>query len=83
MLVEEIMTSPAVTVRDDASVPAAMRLLAQRRLTMLPVVDAASRLVGVVSEADLLGLPEPTARAPTSVALARPRSRRGRRPSPS
>ena len=60
MLVEEIMTSPAVTVREDASVQAAMRLLAQRRLTMLPVVDAASRLVGVVSEADLLGLPEPT-----------------------
>ena len=60
MLVEEIMTSPAVTVRADASVEAATRLLAERRLTMLPVVDAGSRLVGVVSEADLLGLPEPS-----------------------
>ena len=59
-MVEEIMTSPAVTVRADASVEAATRLLAERRLTMLPVVDAGSRLVGVVSEADLLGLPEPS-----------------------
>ena len=60
MLVGEIMTSPAVTVRDTTSVEAVIRLLAVRRLTMLPVVDAANRLVGVVSEADLLGWPEPT-----------------------
>jgi CBS domain-containing protein len=59
MLVGEIMTSPAVTVRDDASPQVAVALLAQRRLTMLPVLDAEGRLVGVVSEADLLALPEP------------------------
>ena len=59
MLVGEIMTSPAVTVREDATPQVAMSLLAQRHLTMLPVVDAASRLVGVVSEVDLLALPEP------------------------
>jgi CBS domain-containing protein len=53
------MTSPAVTVREDASPEVAVALLAQRRLTMLPVVDAENRLVGVVSEADLLALPEP------------------------
>ena len=46
MLVGEIMTSPAVTVREDATPQVAMSLLAQRHLTMLPVVDAASRLVG-------------------------------------
>jgi CBS domain-containing protein len=59
MLVGEIMTSPAVTVRADATPHVAVELLAQRRLTMLPVVDAEKRLVGVVSEADLLALPEP------------------------
>jgi CBS domain-containing protein len=59
MLVGEIMTSPAVTVRDDASPQVAMSLLARRRLTLLPVVNAQGRLVGVVSEADLLSLPEP------------------------
>ena len=60
MLVGEIMTSPAVTVRDDAAPQVAVALLAHRRLTMLPVVDAEGRLVGVVSEADLLALPEPS-----------------------
>ena len=37
MLVGEIMTSPALTVRDDARPEVAVRLLAERRLTMLPV----------------------------------------------
>jgi CBS domain-containing protein len=59
MLVGEIMTRSAVTVRDDASAQVALRLLAQRGFTMLPVLDAEDRLVGVVSEADLLSLPEP------------------------
>ena len=60
MLVEEIMTTEVITVRDDASPTLAVRLLAERALTMLPVVDAGDRLVGVVTEADLLGLPAPT-----------------------
>ncbi len=59
MLVEEIMTTGVVTVRDDAPPTLAVRLLAERALTMLPVVDAENRLVGVVTEADLLGLPVP------------------------
>lgn len=59
MLVGEIMTRPVVTVRDDASPQSAVELLADLRLTMLPVLDAGGRLVGVVSEADLLVLPEP------------------------
>jgi Mg/Co/Ni transporter MgtE len=54
MLVGEIMTSPAVTVRKDASPQVAVKLLAQRRLTMLPVLDTRRRLVGVLSEADLV-----------------------------
>ena len=36
MLVGEIMTSPALTVRDDARPEVAVHLLAERRLTMLP-----------------------------------------------
>jgi CBS domain-containing protein len=59
MFVAEIMSSPAITVRDGASAYAALRLLARRRFSLLPVVNARNRLVGVVSEADLLGLPEP------------------------
>jgi len=52
------MTSPAVTVRDHATPQVAVNLLAERHVTMLPVVDGQGRLVGIVSEADLLVLPE-------------------------
>ena len=59
MLVRDIMSSPAVTVRDHDSAETALQLLARRGLTILPVVDAGQRLVGVVSEVDLLDLAEP------------------------
>jgi len=59
MLVQDIMSSPAVTVREHASPETALQLLASRGLTILPVVDAKERLVGVVSEVDLLGLAVP------------------------
>ncbi len=79
MLVEQIMTTPVVTVRADASPTLAVRLLAERHLTMLPVVDGVGRLVGVVTEADLLALPTPPdPRAhlrPASVAPDGPRPR--------
>jgi CBS domain-containing protein len=68
MLVRDIMTSPAVTVREHASPETALQLLAERGLTILPVVDAERRLVGVVSEVDLLHLADPES------LLARPRS---------
>jgi CBS domain-containing protein len=64
MLVRELMTSPAVTVGPEASVKQAAGLLADHAVTALPVVDGAGSLVGVVSEADLLGgavLPDPRA----------------------
>ena len=54
MLVRELMTSPAVTVRPDATVKEAARLLTEHGITAMPVVDAQGALVGVVSEADLI-----------------------------
>jgi len=54
MRVKDVMTSPAVTVAADSSVKDALSILDERRLTALPVVDAAGFIVGVVSEADLL-----------------------------
>jgi CBS domain-containing protein len=50
----DLMTSPAVTIRADATVLSAARLMAERRLKRLPVVDAAGRLLGMVSRVDLL-----------------------------
>lgn len=54
MLVREIMSSPAVTVRDDATLKAAITQLARHGISAMPVVDDRGRLCGVVSEADLV-----------------------------
>lgn len=54
MLVREVMTSPAVTVAPEASLKEAIRMLDRHEITAMPVVDDAGRLVGVVSEADVL-----------------------------
>jgi CBS domain-containing protein len=52
----ELMTSPAVTVLDTATVTRAARLMHAGRIKRLPVVDRTGRLVGIVSRRDLLGL---------------------------
>jgi CBS domain-containing protein len=50
----ELMSTPAVTVHADATLPEAARIMAQRRVKRLPVVDAQNMLQGVVSRGDLL-----------------------------
>ncbi|MFJ7960319.1 CBS domain-containing protein [Streptomyces sp. NPDC096319] len=50
----DLMTSPAVTVAPEASLPQAARLMAARRVKRLPVVDASGAIQGIVSRADLL-----------------------------
>jgi CBS domain-containing protein len=54
MLVRDIMTSPAYSVKQDAALGAALQLMATARVTGLPVVDDDGRVVGIISEADLL-----------------------------
>lgn len=54
MLVREIMTSPAYRVHESASLEAALQTLVTSRVTSLPVVDDGGRLVGIISEADVL-----------------------------
>ncbi len=53
MLVAEVMTRKPITVRPDSDVLAAIALLRAGRLRRLPVVDAAGRVVGIVSMANL------------------------------
>ncbi|MBM9617297.1 CBS domain-containing protein [Streptomyces zhihengii] len=50
----DLMTAPAVTVRSDASLPQAARLMAEHAVKRLPVVDAHGVLKGIVSRSDLL-----------------------------
>ncbi|ANL74538.1 CBS/BON domain-containing protein (plasmid) [Rhizobium phaseoli] len=58
MLVQAIMTSPAITVTASASVAEAARLMLDNRISGLPVVDANGALVGIVSEGDFLSRSE-------------------------
>jgi CBS-domain-containing membrane protein len=53
-----LMTTPAVTIRAEAPVAVAARLLQERRIKRLPVVDEHYRLIGIVSRADLLSVYE-------------------------
>jgi CBS domain-containing protein len=56
MRTRDIMTSPVVTVTPDTSLKDVARILVERGINAVPVVDAADRLCGIVSEADLLTL---------------------------
>jgi CBS-domain-containing membrane protein len=56
LIAADLMTSPAVTIVPDVSIAAAARVMTERRLRRLPVVDEAGRLLGVVSRSDLLGV---------------------------
>jgi CBS domain-containing protein len=50
----DVMTTGVITVAPDTSVQALAKLLSERGISGVPVVDAADRLVGIVSEGDLL-----------------------------
>ena len=54
MQARDIMSSPVVTVTPDMTVKYAANLLSAHGFTALPVLDADGRLIGVVTEADLL-----------------------------
>ncbi|MEU0471871.1 CBS domain-containing protein [Streptomyces olivaceus] len=50
----DVMTAPAVTVHPEATLAQAARIMAQRKVKRLPVVNAEGLLEGIVSRADLL-----------------------------
>lgn len=54
MLVEERMTRPVITVRPNTPIQEALRLMRTDHIRRAPVVDEHGRLVGIVSERDLL-----------------------------
>lgn len=54
MQAKHVMTSPVITVPMDTGVAEIAELLLTRRISGVPVTDAAGRVVGIVSEGDLL-----------------------------
>jgi CBS domain-containing protein len=61
--VADLMTLDPVSIPLDASVEEAEAKLRKHRITGLPVVDGDDRLVGVISQTDLLYLAAPSVRA--------------------
>ncbi len=54
MLVQERMSREPVTITSDVSVTDALRLMRERKVRRLPVLDSHGKLVGIVSDQDLL-----------------------------
>ncbi|MGE4560916.1 MAG: DUF190 domain-containing protein, partial [Desulfobulbus sp.] len=52
-LVREIMTAPAITIREDRPLAEAVDLMLAKRLKRLPVVTKGGRLVGMLSRLDI------------------------------
>jgi CBS domain-containing protein len=67
MRVKDVMTSPVISVEPDSPVLQAVRIMLQRHISGLPVLDGAGRLVGIVTEGDFLR------RAETGTQRRRPR----------
>lgn len=54
VVASEIMTTPPITIRSDTTLPQAARLMQERNIRRLVVVDERGRIAGVVSRSDLL-----------------------------
>jgi len=50
----DLMTSPLTTVRSDAPVDDAVAIVTEHRIRHLPVVDADGKLVGLLTQSNLL-----------------------------
>ena len=54
MIARDIMTSNVCTIRPEASAQEAAQLLSQKRISGLPVVNPDGRIIGIVTEADII-----------------------------
>jgi len=54
MLVGERMTKRPITVTEETSLPEALELMRKEKIRRLPVLDKHGKLVGIVTELDLL-----------------------------
>ena len=54
MIARDIMTHKVITIQPDASAQEAAQLLDHHRISGLPVVDDQSRIIGIITEADII-----------------------------
>jgi len=53
-LVGDIMTAPALTIKPDANVAEAVRIMDEKKIRRLTVVDDRNLLIGILTRADIL-----------------------------
>jgi CBS domain-containing protein len=58
MKARDVMTPNVVSVPADLSVPEVAKIMLDRRISAVPVVDPSEHVVGVISEGDLIRRPE-------------------------
>src|SRR6516164_9799709 len=54
MKARDVMVSPVITVKPSSGVKEVAKIFLERRISAVPVVDDQGKLVGIVSEGDLL-----------------------------
>ena len=63
MLAKDIMTTDVITVKEDTTIDAVSKIFVEKNISGLPVVNEYNKLVGVISEGDLVYKEKPV-RAP-------------------
>ena len=53
MVARDCMTSPCITIRDNAPLDQCVDLMEQHRIRRVPVVDESGRCCGIIAQADL------------------------------
>ena len=66
MKARDVMVSPVITVGENETVRDVAKLLIAKRISAVPVVDGGGKLVGIVTEADLLHRAEAGTERPVS-----------------
>ena len=75
MRARDIMTTPTFALTPSATLDEAAAVMTGHGFTTMPVVDADGRLLGLLSEVDILRAPEPAGDPETGVMLdSRPRT---------
>ncbi len=54
MIARNVMISPVITIKKNASVGGAAKILLENHISAVPVVDDKGRLIGIISEGDLM-----------------------------
>lgn len=54
--IKDIMTKDVISIRFDTPIKEVIEILTSKKLTGLPVVDENKKLLGIISELDLMGI---------------------------